>query len=109
VRFHDLKEVAFWIGYVLYPEWNKEWRKHSSFNVVNKSSIESGFLPSMSERQYARLKTATTFPCMGYTRALAAAKHFSSIREMVNASAEEWRQIEGIGKTVSKAVVDYVT
>lgn len=107
-RFHDLSEVAYWVGNALYPEWNKPWHKHGSLNVVNKSSSVNEFLPQMDERQYGRLKTASTFPCMGYTRALAASLHFQSIREMVNASAEEWRRIEGIGKTVSKAVVDYV-
>lgn len=110
-RFHDLKEIAYWIGHILYPEWTKEWRKHSSLNVVNRSSDIPDFTPAdMDERQYARLKTAISFMgCgMGYVRALAAAKHFTSIKEMINASAEEWRKIEGIGKTVSKAVVDYV-
>jgi len=107
-RFRDLSEVAFWIGHCLYREWNKPWHKHGSLATTNKSSICNDFLPQMDERQYARLKTATTLPHMGYTRALAASKHFTSIRQMINASAEEWRHVEGVGKTVSKAIVDYV-
>jgi ERCC4-type nuclease len=44
-----------------------------------------------------------------YKRAQAVAKHFSSVREMINASVEEWMKIPGIGKVLAKSAVETVT
>jgi len=60
---------------------------------------------TMLERVALALSGTREHPLLGPKRAIAAAKHFGSIAEMVNASVSEWRGIEGFGSVVSKGVV----
>jgi len=42
---------------------------------------------------------------VGWTRAGDVAKHFSSVRDMINAPESEWKKIPGIGKKTAQKVV----
>jgi ERCC4-type nuclease len=54
------------------------------------------------------MKVAATFPGVGSEKLLDIEEKFGSIREMVNADAATWRQIDGIGKKTAEAIVTYV-
>lgn len=61
------------------------------------------------------------FPSIGYERAVAAAKHFPSIRAGVNAGVDEWAEVEVVtrgkkgervirlGREVGSGVVKFVS
>lgn len=103
---YDIREAAEWIG-VLHRWWSKEWADHKGMKTFD-NSRQMSMMPGVDGETMLRAQVAGQLPGVGYKRAMAAAGHFGSIREMVNASAEEWGEIEGIGKVVGKAVEDAV-
>lgn len=55
-----------------------------------------------------KLQSVTTLPGIGRDRADTLLKEFKSIKKLVNASENEIQNIEGLGKKLSKNIVDYV-
>ena len=49
-------------------------------------------------------RVAKELPGIGWERSLLVESHWKSIRDMVNATPEEWTQIDGIGKGISKRI-----
>jgi hypothetical protein len=105
-RVYDLAEAASWIG-VLYRCWSKDYSKHKSMRTMNMSN-DISLMPGIDPRTRQRALTAASFPGIKFERGLRAAQHFKSIREMVNADADEWAKIQGIGKVLGKAVEEAV-
>lgn len=128
---YDMQECAQWI-YCAYDWWQTPWNKHKLMKAFDSSQdldiatfkrLQAGIdpqssiisptssfpLPSSQSRLYQRAKTAKSLPGMGYERAMAAGKHFSSIRQMINAEVDEWQRVDGIGKTLARSIVEYVT
>ena len=74
---------------------------HKSFHVMhNGSDTASLTRPNMLRRIAAEL------PLIGWERSAAVAQHFKSVEAMVEATEAEWREIDGIGKGIAKAVVE---
>jgi ERCC4-type nuclease len=115
-RVIDIEEVVAWLM-TLYRTWSKPYDKHKSMNVIynNVAAGSAGFNPALSVLPRAsdkgtqkRARIAASLPGVGYERAMAAAAHFTSVREMINASAEEWALVSGIGKVLGRSIVEAV-
>lgn len=103
----DMREAAIWIA-ALHRWWSKPWDRHKAMRVIDKSQSGVSLMPEMSEEVKQRCRTAATLPGVGFERAIAAANHFTSVREMINADAVEWAKVPGVGKTIAKTVVEAV-
>lgn len=144
VRVEDVIEAAQWIG-VLYNTWTKPYHTHKSMQVFDKSQdVRSRLRKELTEekiktgkvqlhvqgkvnnngdsdkRLMDRAAVFSQFPSIGYERAVAAAKHYPSIRAGVNASVDEWAELEivtrgkterviRLGKDVASGVVKFVS
>lgn len=98
----SISEGVNWIT-CLYEWWSKPWNKHKGLNTFD-NSRNIVKVPGMNSRQLAIARVANALPVrIGYQKAVSAGKHFSSIREMINASAEEWEQVPEIGKVLARS------
>lgn len=102
----DVREAAIWL-HSLHRWWSKPWDKHRGMRVIDKSR-EVSLMPGMDEREMQRTRIAAQLPAVGFERAITAARHFPSVREMINAPVEEWTQVDGIGKVIARAIVEAV-
>lgn len=105
-RVSNIEEAAQWIG-VLYRTWQKPYSKHKSLRTLNEAA-EPSLMPGLEKSDdpgtYQRALTAASLPGIRFERGLAAARHFRSIRAMVNASVAEWQLVNGIGKTLASKI-----
>lgn len=105
-RVIDIREAAEWIG-VLYRWWSKPWSKHRGLRTFD-NSRDLGLMPGMDAGLMMRARVAAQLPGVGFERALSAARHFTSIQDMINAGPDEWEGIPGIGRVIAKAVREAV-
>ena len=98
-------EANRWIE-LLYRWWSKPWDHHRGFSTFDESASIAGL--NVKPDVLLRAKVASRLPGLGYKRAMAAAKHFDSILDMMNADRREWEKVEGVGRGVSKSVVDAI-
>lgn len=106
----DISQAAHWIA-CLYRWWSKPWDKHKSMRTFDKSTDgkSPALMPGMDSATKQKIEQARMLPGMGFERALAAANHFKSVREMMNASVDEWLKIPGVGKVIAKSAVEAIT
>jgi hypothetical protein len=73
---------------------------------------------TLDSRAMDRLRTAITFPSLGYEKAKGVARAFNSIREMVNAGVKGWEGIEievgkgrkiKIGRKIAERIEEYLS
>jgi ERCC4-type nuclease len=102
----DVSEAAVWIG-ALHRWWSKPWEDHKGMHKFDQSQNRK-FLPNMSDKERRIAKVAAALPSIGYDRATAAARHFPSIKAMINATAAEWTEIDGIGKVLANVVTGVI-
>lgn len=95
------EEAAKWIA-VLDRWLSKPWDQHKGLKVFNESGVQAA-PPGADPVEALIAKVAAQIPGIGWTRGWAAAKHFTSIEEMMNATAESWQQIPGIGPVLAKS------
>lgn len=98
----DEATAAAWIG-CLYRWWSKPWSKHKGLRALDRSGKPS-LLPDMDPDTRFRAMVAKELPGVGFERAIAAARYFPSVEAMINASAAEWAEVEGVGKVIAKAI-----
>lgn len=147
IRVNDIIEAAQWLG-VLHKTWTKPYHTHKSMRTVDRSQdveemmrrerdkerqdgrtkTDNGFVQASipiddhgnghNPKFMDRLRVAHTFPSLGFEKAKAAANWFSSIREMVNAEVDEWKEVEvevgkgrkvRIGKTIAKRIDEFLS
>lgn len=78
----------------------KSWGKHRSHLALHKAPDVALFSPpSLVQRMAAEL------PGIGYDKASAVAKVFPTPRAMLDAGADEWLTIPGIGKTLTTRIL----
>ena len=102
IRTRSVKETARLIArrYILYrrpPESHQALHKIFTPAVVNKDLMDLFSTPSISRKALAQL------PDIGWDRSKDIEEHFGSIKRWVNATEEEWMEIDGIGKKITKA------
>lgn len=105
-RVDDERTAAAWLG-VLHRWWSKPWTAHKGLRTLDRSR-DVGLMPNMDSRMLQRCKVASQLPGIGFEKAVNAANHFESVREMINASADDWCAVAGVGKVIGKAVVEAV-
>lgn len=122
-RVSDIREVAQWVG-ILYHTWTRPYHTHKSMQVFDKSQdVRSRLRKELTDervkqgqfhvqgktnsggesdkRLMDRAAVFSQFPNIGYERSVAAAKHFQSIRDGVNAGVDEWSEVEVVTKSKS--------
>jgi len=78
----------------------KEWEDHRSHLAFDRSDRPTLIKPSLAVR------VAKELSGVGYDRAGAVARHFhGSVREMVLAGEDQWKEVAGIGKILSQRIV----
>jgi ERCC4-type nuclease len=86
---------------------SQEWEKHRSHMVLHNIAPKEDPLALYTQDELTRLKLGVAHRLadgVGWERARAAAAHFQSIQEMVNAEAAEWGKIPGFGPKLSGRV-----
>jgi ERCC4-type nuclease len=85
----------------LYHWWtDKEWEDHRSHLAFDRSTRPTLVSPSLA------IRVAKELSGIGYDKAGAVARHFhGSVREMVLAGEEQWKEVSGIGKILSQRIV----
>ena len=107
-------EAALYIA-VLYRWWQKKWSAHKGLHAFDDSgavnakrtkvSGSRALLPDIDEDTLRRARIAKQFTGVGYDRAIAVAKAYESVSAMLDAGAAgEWKDVDGIGKTVAASV-----
>lgn len=129
-RVNTIHEAAVWIA-TLYSTWQKEYADHKSLRCLDQSQdpgsryrresselFEIGLRDTNDSRLQTRIKYAALATGFGYEKALALARHFQSVREMINASPEEISEIlttsvkgqqRKIGKVLAKSREESLT
>lgn len=105
-RVTDISEAAQWLG-TLARWWAKPWDKHDGMKAFD-TSQDISLMPNVPDSVLFRARVAAAIPVIGYKRGLAVARHFPSIRAMVDADEREWMKIEGVGKTIARTAVHFL-
>lgn len=100
-------EAAEWVG-CLARWWEKPWAAHRSLHTFDNSRAMS-LTPFKAGDDPILAKVAAALPGIGFGRALAVARHFPSIEAMIEAPAEEWARVAGIGKVIAASVRRAIT
>lgn len=108
----DEYESARWLK-MKHSWWtNKDWNDHAAMNQfhVPPPPIATFENPSLLRR------IAKELPAIGWDKSILIAGgyinnvrvegKFKSVREMVNANEQTWQQIDGIGKTIARKIVN---
>jgi hypothetical protein len=102
-----LSECAQWIA-CLARWWDKKWTEHKGMHAFDFSGAMSMGMPGIDEHTKMLAKFAMQLSGVGYDRALAVARHFQSIIDMVAADESEWSKIPGIGKVIAGSAVSEI-
>lgn len=98
-RTADRQETARVVA-SLYAWWQKDYTEHRSHLALNRAQRDTALLTTPSLKH----EIAACLPGLGFLKAGQAAGHFASVREMINAGADEWR-MPGIGKVIAERIV----
>lgn len=84
----------------LASELEKPWDGHKALKTFNDSSAPGFVVPSTS-----MLVARSLAKGMGWEKSAKAGAHFKTPKAMVNATAAEWREVDGIDKVLSERLV----
>ena len=100
---HDRNELVAWL-LALY-HWIQKEEHHAHLAMYTPPLLaEDGREPWVKPTLVQKI--ATQLPGVGFSRGLAVSKKFPSVEAMVAAGEGQWREIEGIGKTLSRRIVE---
>lgn len=100
------KHAARWLG-ALYRYWTKPWDDHEFERRFSAAPRFPKAIKGYTPQQLARAKRVfDRYTGMGMETALAAAKHFPTVRAMAEADEKEWRKVPGVGKVKAAALVE---
>lgn len=109
MQVEDMRDAAGWLEELV--KWrSKPYGKHKSLRAFDQSRKVTGqekrknrvvLMPKLAENIKLRARVANALPTLGYQRAVAAA-HQWTVRQMVNASAEEWAGLETVDVATGK-------
>lgn len=102
----DRRGTAAWIA-SLYSNWQKPWESHKTLLGRLQKPMEAGPNNALAELEATPPMgvAGNLARGIGWEKATAAAKHFRSIRRMVNAGPADWLQVPGIGKKLAAEAV----
>lgn len=78
----------------------KPWSEHKSLKVFDDSHPPRFIIPSKAAKVARDLADG-----VGWEKAMSAAEHFGSVRNLVNATTDEWMAVDGIGAELAARVV----
>lgn len=125
-RVNSMREAALFLEELVF--WrSKRWSEHKLFRAFDRAKVASlvsrkrvnrtTLAPRIDDRTKLRATTAIAWPALGYERALVAAKQWS-VEEMVEATSEQWAELETkdretgktkrLGPVAGKAVYDAI-
>ena len=87
---------------------NAVWTHFYLLSMVNRAKREAGkeyclsFAPKKVEPEKIQLTVVSSLPGVGPEKAKRLLEHFGTLRRFFSASEEELREVEGIGKKISK-------
>ena len=84
--------------------WQEKWERHHSLQVLYKPTPPRLFTPARRPGHIHLRYIAAELPGIGWERALAVEKKFRTVQQMMDATEEEWREVEGIGKVTAQMV-----
>lgn len=100
------KQAARWLA-SLYRYWTKPFDEHRFTHTFNAAPRFPKAIPGVTPQQLKRARRVfDRYTGLGMERALAAARHFESVRAMANAGEEEWMKVPGIGKVIARQMVE---
>lgn len=84
------------------------WYQRTTHTALHSfdQSAKSALIPGLDPLTRTRACIAAQLPGIGYKLGVRVAQHFTSTAAMVNASADEWQCIPGIGKSLATSAVD---
>lgn len=83
---------------------NKPWEGHSSLKVFNDASGPGLYIPSTAMKVARQLAFG-----LGWEKAAKAADHFKTVKAMVNATEQEWMEVDGVDKVLAQRAVEGAT
>lgn len=107
-RSRTSNETARVIAQVLCSYWDKEYDEHRSFQTLYQPAMPMQLVREDEATQRVRRVCIALKAGIGYGRSKAVAERFRSVVGLVNAGADEWEQIEGIGKTIARGVYESI-
>ena len=91
-------EAAAWLRLLEY--WlSKPWEKHRGLDLIHEPGVAY-----KSPADDTVFRVAMQMPGVGVERAISINKSFPSVKEMVEATPEQWATIEGIGPVIAREV-----
>jgi ERCC4-type nuclease len=101
-RTEDIAESVAWLRSLELWWTAKEWEEHRAHMELYTPPLDSNpFDPPT-----LACRVAAVLPHIGSVKAERVAHHFGSVRKMVDATPEEWQAVRGIGKGISKKLVE---
>jgi ERCC4-type nuclease len=100
IRTHDFRETLLWV-YSLYRVWtDSDLDAHKSHLAIHAPDLDERLL-----EKHSLVRTmAAQLPGVGYLLSKQVEDRFPSVREMVRASVEDWKAIDGIGKKKAQTI-----
>lgn len=102
VRTASFTETVWWL-HTAYRWWQKPWEKHQSAYALD--TVQVPYDPSITRQPSLVRLMAAQLPGVGWQRSEQVAKHFASVREMVEAGWRTWAKIDGIGEVTARRIV----
>jgi ERCC4-type nuclease len=96
------QETLAWIR-CLYLEWQKRWTSRTATAGLYEAPLTIHDDTPLRKPSQA-WRTAATWPGLGSEKGRRAAQHFKTVKAMVDAPAEEWTKIDGIGDTLAEKI-----
>lgn len=100
-RTRTPRETAEFI-HLLYEWWQKP--DHKALKVIHRQAPRTE-LRRLDETTKQIRDLANTLPGIGYDRAMAIAKKLKSPSDLFLMTERDWREIDGVGKTLAKRIV----
>jgi ERCC4-type nuclease len=102
-QVYDLEEAGIWL--MVLDRWlSKKWSKHRGLAVFDKSRVLSA-PPDADPVEVQIATTAASFPAVDWVRGFNAARHFDSVSDMINASVQDWMEVDNIGPVIARETV----
>ena len=103
-RTFDRTETAVLLA-TLYQWWTgKAWHEHRAHLALHSPVRDAGLIYKPSLRR----RIAAELPGIGISKSGAVADHFPTVRALLDATPEQWQEIDGIGKGLAKKITDAI-
>lgn len=101
----DEYESARWLK-MKHSWWtNKGWDDHAAMKQFHVPPPPTALF----ENPTLLRRVAKELPSIGWEKSLVVAKRFQSVREMVNANEQTWMELDGIGRTIARKIINDIT